>query len=73
MELLVRDGCHLQPGARPLRKTVGRQLRDALMRELSAPGSARGSAIADPVVNRLCVRRDRVGKNAWHCSGKAER
>lgn len=44
LEFLVREGFHPQLGARPLRKTVERQLQDAVVRELFRTGSAGGGS-----------------------------
>jgi ATP-dependent Clp protease ATP-binding subunit ClpB len=46
LELLMREGFHPQLGARPLRKTVERQLQDAVVRSLFARGSCTGVAAA---------------------------
>ena len=47
LELLMREGFHPHLGARPLRKTVERQLQDAVVRSLFASGSARGTLVPE--------------------------
>lgn len=56
LEFLVREGFHPQLGARPLRKTVERQLQDAVVRALLASGTARGELAPDPKLRRLDIR-----------------
>jgi len=53
LEFLMREGFHPQLGARPLRKTVERQLQDAVMRELFTRGSASGSLGVEQKSRRL--------------------
>lgn len=53
MEFLVREGFHPQLGARPLRKTVERQMQDAIVRELFATGGPSGRLVPDSQVRRL--------------------
>jgi ATP-dependent Clp protease ATP-binding subunit ClpA len=55
LEFLVREGFHPQLGARPLRKTVERQLQDAVVRELFRCGGAGGEVVVDPGGRRLVV------------------
>lgn len=55
IEFLVREGFHPQLGARPLRRTVERQLQDAVVRELFRRGVARGRVVPDPESNRLTI------------------
>lgn len=55
LEFLVREGFHPQLGARPLRHTVERHLRDAVVRALFARGGASGKIVLDSVRNRLEV------------------
>ncbi len=57
LEFLVREGFHPQLGARPLRKTVERQLQDAVVRSLFARGLASGSVEADVSQRRLQIAR----------------
>jgi len=52
----VREGFHPQLGARPLRQTVERHLRDAVVRELFARGACHGKLVLDPPARRLVVR-----------------
>jgi len=56
LEFLVREGFHRHLGARPLRQTVERHLRDAVVRELFARGACRGIADLDAPNRRLVVR-----------------
>lgn len=56
LEFLVREGFHPQLGARPLRKTVERQLQDAVVRALFAAGGARGEVMVNPERRWLTVR-----------------
>lgn len=53
MEFLVREGFHPQLGARPLRKTVERQLKDAVVRDLFATGLGHGRLVVDSPASRL--------------------
>lgn len=53
LEFLVREGFHPQLGARPLRHTVERHLRDAVVRSLFARGGASGRIVVDSMKNRL--------------------
>lgn len=53
MEFLVREGFHPHLGARPLRKTVERQLQDAVLRGLFARGLASGRIEVDTSQRRL--------------------
>ena len=53
LEFLVREGFDPQLGARPLRKTVERQLKDAVRRDLFATGLGRGRLIVDSPASRL--------------------
>lgn len=55
LELLVSEGFHSQLGARPLRKTVERQLQDAIVRSLLSFGSANGRLVPDAEHRRLLV------------------
>lgn len=55
LEFLVREGFHPQLGARPLRQTVERHLRDAVVRSLFACGSAKGRITPD-TPGRLCIQ-----------------
>lgn len=55
LEFLVREGFHPQLGARPLRKTVERQLQDAVVRELFRCGGAGGEVVMDPGARRLAI------------------
>ncbi len=54
MEFLVREGFHPQLGARPLRKTVERQLQDAVVRELFRSGTGSGRIMLD--AGSSCLR-----------------
>lgn len=45
MEFLLREGFHPQLGARPLRKTVERQLQDAVVRALFVSGCGGGRVV----------------------------
>jgi len=56
MEFLMREGFHPQLGARPLRKTVERQLQDAVVRDLFAAGRARGLVELDRSRRQLIIR-----------------
>lgn len=58
MQFLVREGFHRQLGARPLRKTVERQLQDAVVRDLFATGLGHGIVVWDPQRHRLGIERD---------------
>lgn len=58
LEFLIREGFHPQLGARPLRKTVERQLQDAVMRELFRCGVAVGRVLPDPHQNRLVIAEE---------------
>jgi ATP-dependent Clp protease ATP-binding subunit ClpA len=53
MEFLVREGFHPHLGARPLRKTVERQLQDAVVRSLFTHGLASGCVEVDMSQRRL--------------------
>lgn len=55
LEFLVREGFHPQFGARPLRKTVERQLRNAITRDLFTSGYGRGLLVVDPAAPRLAI------------------
>lgn len=55
MEFLVREGFHPQLGARPLRRTVERQLQDAVVRELFRAGIARGRVLLEAEQRRLLI------------------
>ena len=55
LELLVRKGFHSQLGARPMRKTVERQLQDAVIRNLFANGIGHGAVTADVALMRLTI------------------
>lgn len=57
LEFLVREGFHPRLGARPMRKTVERQLQDAVIRDLFAHGSAQGVVTVDPALTRLLIER----------------
>ncbi len=54
LEFLVREGFHPQLGARPLRQTVERHLRDAVVRSIFAHGACRGEVAMEG--NRFVVR-----------------
>jgi ATP-dependent Clp protease ATP-binding subunit ClpB len=56
LEFLVREGFHPHLGARPLRQTVERHLRDAVVRALFATGASRGLVVPDVQDRRLTVR-----------------
>ena len=56
LEFLVREGFHPHFGARPLRQTVERHLRDAVVRELFATGIGRGLVVVDIQARRLMIR-----------------
>jgi ATP-dependent Clp protease ATP-binding subunit ClpA len=56
LEFLVREGFHSQLGARPLRKTVERELQDAIVRQLFSSGVAHGFVFPDPMRRRLELR-----------------
>lgn len=53
MEFLIREGFHPHLGARPLRKTVERQLQDAVLRSLFSRGLASGRVEVDMSQHRL--------------------
>jgi len=55
LEFLVREGFHPQLGARPLRKTVERQLQNAVMRQLFSHGTVAGCLVIDQSVGCLVV------------------
>ena len=55
MDFLVCEGVHPHLGARPLRRTVERQLRDAVARDLLATGGGRGAVIVDGPRRRLAI------------------
>lgn len=55
LELLMREGFHPHLGARPLRQTVERHLRDAVVRSLFTSGTARGVVTPDRS-NRLQIQ-----------------
>lgn len=55
MEFLMREGFHPELGARPLRKTVGRELQGAVMRALFASGTACGKVVPDSAQPRLKI------------------
>lgn len=55
MEFLVREGFHPQLGARPLRKTIERQLQNVVARELLAFGVCSGRIVPDPRASHLVV------------------
>lgn len=55
LEFLVREGFHPQLGARPMRKTVERQLQDAVIRDLLASGIGKGLVTVDPALTRLTI------------------
>ncbi len=55
LELLTREGFHPHLGARPLRQTVERHLRDAVVRSLFTSGAASG-VVTPNSANRLWVR-----------------
>jgi ATP-dependent Clp protease ATP-binding subunit ClpB len=57
MEFLVREGFHPQLGARPLRKTVERQLQDAVVRDLFATGCGRGVLALGEDLRHVAIRR----------------
>ncbi len=55
MEFLMREGFHPHLGARPLRKTVERQLQDAVTGSLFSSGSASGRVLVDAAKRCLVV------------------
>lgn len=55
MEFLMREGFHPQFGARPLRKTVERQLQDAVVRDLFATGCGTGVVTLGKDRQRLLI------------------
>ena len=57
VDFLVREGVHPHFGARPLRKTVERQLQDAVVRDLFASGVGTGRVGFDAARRRLIVQR----------------
>lgn len=59
LEFLVREGFHPQLGARPLCKTVERELRDAIVCDLFITGSGSGTLVVDQEHRHLMVDRDR--------------
>jgi len=59
LEFLVREGFHPQLGARPLRKTVERELRDAIVCDLFVTGSGSGTLVVDQELRHLLVDRNR--------------
>jgi ATP-dependent Clp protease ATP-binding subunit ClpA len=56
LEFLVREGFHPGLGARPLRQTVERHLRDAVVRSLFSKGVARGTVIPSESRRTLFVQ-----------------
>lgn len=61
LEFLVREGFDPHLGARPLRKTVERQLQNAITRDLFISGYGQGKVICDPSVPRLMIQRPNAG------------
>lgn len=57
MEFLVREGFRPELGARPLRKTVERQLQNAVVRELFQTGGGTGVVSLDREGQRLSITR----------------
>lgn len=57
LEFLVQEGFHPQHGARRLRKTVERQLQDAVVQSLCAAGNACGWVGVDTQGPRLVIHR----------------
>lgn len=55
LEFLVREGFHPQLGARPLRQTVERHLRDAVVRSLFSKGVAHGRVVPNESQRALLV------------------
>lgn len=55
MEFLIREGFHPRLGGRPLRKTVERQLQNAVVAALFAAGVTRGLVIVDSKEPRLAI------------------
>ena len=56
MEFLAREGFHPLLGARPLRKMVGSQIQNAVLRSLYSWGFARGEIVPDIPSSQLEVR-----------------
>ena len=57
MEFLIREGFDPTLGARPLRKTVERQLQDAVVRDLFHSGCGAGHVVCDLAARRLVIER----------------
>lgn len=56
LEFLVREGFHPHFGARPLRQAVEKHLRNAVVRELFARGTCRGTLTVNETGRSLSVR-----------------
>jgi ATP-dependent Clp protease ATP-binding subunit ClpA len=59
-EFLVREGFHPQLGARQLRKTVERELQEAVMRDLFSAGCGSGRLVPDAAAPRLTLPNPRT-------------
>lgn len=55
IEFVLREGFHPQLGARPLRKTVERQLQNAVVQGMFRFGFAKGEIIPSPQGNQLII------------------
>lgn len=57
MEFLIREGFHPTLGARPLRKTVEREMQNAIVNDLFATGWGRGRLVPDRDRRRLIIQQ----------------
>jgi len=70
MEFLVREGFHSTLGARPLRKTIERNLQDSVVRDLFVTGLGCGRVDFDARAGRLVIAHD-FGVGSQQSRGQA--